>query len=105
MNGTKVEAKTSGSARGNPLLQLLANVDYVPPSMPMSTGRALLIIFEDNEAVIKMIVKKRAPQMRHVARTHRVDLDWLFQRLQEDPGIFIKYVGTKQQIADILTKA
>ena len=43
--------------------------------------------------------------MRHVARTHRVDLDWMFQRLSEDPGINIKYVGTKQQIADMLTKA
>ena len=42
--------------------------------------------------------------MRHVQRTHRVNLDWLFERIAQDPGIRIKYVGTKQQIADILTK-
>ena len=40
----------------------------------------------------------------HVARTHRVDLDFLFERLRGDFGIYIKYVGTKEQIADIFTK-
>ena len=43
--------------------------------------------------------------MRHVARTHRVDLDWLFHLIRMDPCISIKFVVTKQQIADMLTKA
>ena len=34
-----------------------------------------------NEAVIKMIIKGRSPTMRHVSRTHRVSLDWLFDRI------------------------
>ena len=38
---------------------------------------AMLYIFEDNEAVIKMIIKGRNPTMRLVSRTHRVALDWL----------------------------
>jgi hypothetical protein len=59
---------------------------------------------EDNDAVIKMCIKGRSPNMRHVARTHRVDLDWLFERIREDPGINIQYINTKQQIADIFTK-
>ncbi len=42
--------------------------------------------------------------MRHVARTHRVDLDSLFETIMKDPSIKIKYIGTKQQIADIFTK-
>ena len=42
--------------------------------------------------------------MRHVARTHLIDVDWLWERTREDPGEFIKYVGTKEQIADIFTK-
>ena len=42
--------------------------------------------------------------MRHVARTHRVNLDWLFERLNRDPHVFMKFVGTKEQAADILTK-
>ena len=59
---------------------------------------------EDNDAVIKMIVKGRSPNLRHVGRTHRVDLDWLFERIMNDPGIYVKYVGFKEQLADILTK-
>ena len=42
--------------------------------------------------------------MRHVLRTFRVDLDWLFERVRVDPGIFMKYVNTKKQLADLLTK-
>ena len=60
--------------------------------------------FEDNEAVIKMITKGRSPTMRHVSRTHRVALDWLFDRINLDSKIQIKYIDTKNQLADILTK-
>ena len=42
--------------------------------------------------------------MRHVSRTHRVALDWLFDRINIDPKIQIRYIDTKHQIADILTK-
>ena len=42
--------------------------------------------------------------MRHVSRTHRVALDWLFDRITLDPKIQIKYIDTKNQLADILTK-
>ena len=42
--------------------------------------------------------------MRHVSRTHRVALDWLFDRINLDPKIQIKYIDTKDQLADILTK-
>ena len=51
--------------------------------------------FEDNEAVIKMIIKGRSPTMRHVSRTHRVALDWLFDRINLESKIQIKYVDTK----------
>ena len=42
--------------------------------------------------------------MRHVSRTHRVALDWLFGRVNLDSKIQIKYIDTKNQVADILTK-
>ena len=42
--------------------------------------------------------------MRHVSRTHRVALDWLFDRINLDPKIQIKYSDTQNQLADILTK-
>ena len=64
----------------------------------------MLYIFEDNEAMIKMIINGRSPTMRHVSRTHRVALDWLFDRINLDPKIRIRYTSTKHQFADILTK-
>ena len=42
--------------------------------------------------------------MRHVSRTHRVALGWLFGRITLDPKIQIKYIDTKNQLADTLTK-
>ena len=42
--------------------------------------------------------------MRHVSRGLRVALDWLFDRINFDPKIQIKYIDTKNQLADILTK-
>ena len=81
------------------------DIDYVPTNVHQSNHSAQLLILEDNDAVIKMILKGRSPTMKHVSRTHRVDLDWLFERIREDPGINIKYINTKDQIADILTKA
>ena len=65
---------------------------------------ASLYVFEDNEAVIKTIIKSRSPAMRHVSRTHRVALDWLFDPINLDPKIQIKYIDTKNQLEDILTK-
>ena len=54
--------------------------------------------------MIKMIIKGRSPTMRHVSRTHRVPFDWLFDRINLVPKIQIKYVDTKNQLADMLTK-
>ena len=82
----------------------LDNIDSVPSNVKSSHQEALLYVFEDNEAVIKMIIKGRSPTMRHVSRTHRVALDWLFDRINLDSIIQIKYIDTKNQLADILTK-
>ena len=62
-----------------------------------------LIVFEDNEAVIKIVIKRRSMALRHVLRTHRVSIDWCFE-VFSDPDIHIRYVNTKEQIADMMTK-
>ena len=79
-------------------------LDFVPPSMPPHHDNVVMQIMEDNEAVIKMCLKGRSPALRHVGRTHRVDLDWLFDVLINDPALGVRYVGTKLQLADLLTK-
>ena len=61
---------------------VLSNVNF-------SQSIGMLYVLEDNEAVIKMIIKGRSPTMRHVLRT-RVSLDWLFDRINL----------SKHQIAD-----
>ena len=85
-------------------IDVIRDIDLVPSNVQSAHQEALLYVFEDNEAVIKMIIKGRSPTMRHVSRTHRVALDWLFDRINLDPKIQIKYIETKNQLADILTK-
>ena len=77
----------------------LDNVDFIPSNVTFSRQEALLYVFEDNEAVIKMIFEGRSPTMRH-----RIAPNWLFDRINLDPKIQIKYIDTKNQLADILTK-
>ena len=50
----------------------LDNVDFLPSNVKSSHQEALLYVFEDNEAVIKI-------------RTHRVALDWLSDRINFGP--------------------
>ena len=73
-------------------------------NLKSSHQEALWCVFEENEAAIKMIVKGRSPTMRHVSRTHRVTLDWLFDGIYLDSKIQIKYIDIKNQLADTLTK-
>ena len=65
-------------------INVTENIDSVPSNVQSSRQEALLCVFEDNEAVIKMIIKGRSPTMRHVSRTDRVTLDWLFDRINLD---------------------
>ena len=72
----------------------LDNVDLVPSNVNSSQQKALLYVS----------IKGRSPTMRHVSRTHRVALDWLFDRINLDSKIQIKYIDTKNQLADMPTK-
>ena len=45
------------------------DIDAVPLNVQSERQEALLYVFEDNEAVIKMIMRGRSPTMRHVSRT------------------------------------
>ena len=53
-------------------IDVMKDIDSVPSNVQSARQEALLHVFEDNEAVIKMIIKGRSPTMRHVSRTHRV---------------------------------
>ena len=82
----------------------LTNIDHVSSNVKPSGSSAMLQVFENNEAVIKMIITSRSPTMRHVSRTHRVALGLVVDTITLDSKIQIKYIDTKHQLADILTK-
>ena len=44
-------------------INVMENIDSVPSNVQSSRQEALLYVFEDNEAVIKMIIKGRSPTM------------------------------------------
>ena len=52
----------------------------------------------------RWLSKDEVQQWDTCPRTHRVALDWLFDRINLEPKIQIKYVDTKNQLADMLTK-
>ena len=81
----------NGKNKSHNKIDVLQDIDSDPSNVQSASQEALLFAFEDNEAVIKMIMKGRSLAMRHVSRTHRVALDWLFDRLI-------------WKLADILTK-
>ena len=78
----------------------MEDIDSVPSNVQSARQEALLYVFEDNEAVIKMIIKGRSPTMRHVSRTHRVAVDWLFGRINLDgQGDGVPKAGPEQAAA------
>ena len=96
INETKTKTPTEKRKRE---VEQLSNVDYVPTNTHSSQSESQLhILFEYNEAVIKMIIKGRSPTMRHVSRTHRVALVWLFDGINLEPKIQIKNVDTKTNL-------
>ena len=78
VNDVKKHQKSQGKSN------VMENIDSVPSNVQSSRQEALLYVFEDTEAVIKMIIEGRSPTMRHVSKTHRVALDWLFDRINLD---------------------
>ena len=70
-----------------------------------SQGESQLHIFEDNEAVIKLIIQGINPTLRHVSRIRGVTIDWLFDRINLYPRIQIKNVDTKNQLANLTKRS
>ena len=54
--------------------------------------------------MIKIVKKCRSVALRHLPRTHRIDVTWLFE-VCGAPEVQMRHVGTDSQIADLMTKA
>ena len=75
-----------------------------PQTSNLLIRKICCMCLKTTRAVNKMITKGRSLTMTHVSRTHRVALDWLSDRINLDSKIQIKYIDTKNQLADILAK-
>jgi hypothetical protein len=82
----------------------------VPKGFPCCLSSILVLArncqlkaYEDNEATLKMIKSGRFPAMRHVGRTHRVDLAWLHE-VVDQREVDVQYVKSEEQAADIFTE-
>ena len=62
--------------KGNQAVDQFSDVDHVVTNASSSQCEAQLHIFEECEAVIKIIIEGISPTMRHVSRTHRNALNW-----------------------------
>ena len=63
-----------------------------------------LRVHEDNQATILVVKKGYSPKLRHITRTHKVNLSCLSEVFRDDSAE-IEYIHTDDQAADILTKA
>ena len=64
----------------------------------------VIIVAEDNQAVMEIIKKARSMSLRHLPRTHRIDIHWLFE-VCANSQVRMIYVNAKHQIADLMTKS
>ena len=68
-------------------------------------GRSILLrCKQDNTATIQVIRNGYSPRLRHVSKTHKIDLNGLYDAFREDDTV-LEYVRTDSQAADIFTKS
>ena len=63
-----------------------------------------LKVHEDNQATILVVKKGYSPKLRHITRTHKVNLSCLSEVFRDDSAE-LEYTHTDDQAADIFTKA
>ena len=63
-----------------------------------------LEVLEDNQATIACVQKGYSPKLRHILRTHKVNLASLHDVFEAE-HITLEYINTQLQAADIFTKA
>ena len=100
----RTEKLVNGKNKSHNKIDVMQDIDSVLSNVQSASQEAVLYVFEDNEAVIKMIMKVRSPTMRHVSRTHRFALDGLFDRIIWTPKSKSSTLTPRNQLADILTE-
>ena len=63
-----------------------------------------MVLLEDNQATIKIIKNGKSQTLRHLSRTHHINICWLAE-LVRDKELEVEYIITTLQAADMFTKA
>ena len=63
-----------------------------------------LTVAEDNEAMMKICKSGNITKLRHLSRTHRVNVAFVLERINSDDDIDLVRVETNNMTADIYTK-
>ena len=63
-----------------------------------------LIVLEDNQSTIAVAEKGWSKALRHIKRTHRVNVAWIGEVIGS-PEVKMHYIESRKQAADIFTKA
>ena len=66
---------------------------------------AKLVFQEANQATIQILKIQKKPTLRHLNRTHRVNVSWLCEVFRDLNEVELKYCKTDEMAADIFTKA
>ena len=64
-----------------------------------------LVFQEDNQATIQILKTQKNPTLRHLNRTHRVNVSWLCEVFRNLKEVELKYCKTDEMAAGIFTKA
>ena len=65
-------------------------------------GSSIYLDFcEDNEAMIKICKSGMSQKLKHVSRTHRINIGWVAERFRDDPFILVLPTKSQDQAADI----
>ena len=71
----------------------------------MVLGRSVdLVIHEDNKAAITIAEAGFSSKLRHISRTHKVNLGSIRDEVTKE-GVSLQHIPTNMQAADIFTKA
>ena len=75
----------------------------IKPSVSSLDEQLEIVFHEDNQTMIRVCETGRNPTMRHLGRTHFVQVAWLKERF-DSPGLKLIYEKSAKQAADIYTK-
>ena len=98
-------SKSTTEAEGVSLVTALLQEAYpVWDLLELILGRKITLrMKEDNTATIKVLRKGYSPKLRHVLRTHKLNLGVVKEAI-DDQGVLLEHIETEKQAADIFTK-